>query len=69
SIGHAIVAIDPGALAGDDVYFERVETLISAMLADEGVRLPGERRYESAADARANGIEIPDALLEQLRKA
>lgn len=68
SIGHAIVAIDPGALAGGDVYFERVETLIEAMLADEGVRLPGDRRHKSAADARANGVEIPDALLKQLRE-
>jgi len=68
SIGHAIVAIDPAALAGSDVYFERVETLMEAMLVDEGVRLPGERRHESAADARANGIEITDALLKQLRE-
>jgi (2R)-3-sulfolactate dehydrogenase (NADP+) len=36
------------------------------MLADDGVRLPGERRHEAATDARANGIEIPDALLRQL---
>jgi len=68
SIGHAIVAIDPGALAGGDVYFERVETLISAMLADEGVRLPGDRRHEAAAEARAHGIEVPAALLKQLRE-
>lgn len=68
SIGHAIVAIDPAALAGGDAYFERVETLISAMLAEEGVRLPGDRRHESAADARVNGIEVPAALLGQLRE-
>ena len=65
-IGHAIVAIDPAALAGSDVYFERVETLIAAMLSDEGVRLPGARRHKLAADARANGIEVPAALLKQL---
>ena len=68
SIGHAIVAIDPAALAGSDVYFERIETLIAAMLADEGVRLPGDRRHESVADARANGIEVSAALLKQLRE-
>ena len=37
SIGHAIVAIHPAALAGNDVYFERVETLIGALLADDAV--------------------------------
>lgn len=68
SIGHAIVAINPGALAGSDVYFERIETLLAAMLADEGVRLPGERRHAAVADARVNGVEIPDALLRQLRE-
>src|SRR5258706_9040660 len=31
-IGHAFLAIDPGALAGHDRYFERVETVITTML-------------------------------------
>ncbi|MBI2226231.1 MAG: Ldh family oxidoreductase [Betaproteobacteria bacterium] len=68
SIGHALLAINLGALAGSDVYFERVETWITAMLADEDVRLPGDRRHESAADACASGIEITDAMLEKLRE-
>lgn len=67
SIGHALLAINPGALAGGDVYFERIETMIKAMLADEDVRLPGDRRHKSTGDARANGIEVSDALLKQLR--
>ena len=68
SIGHALLAIDPGALAGSNVYFERVETLIVTMLADDGVRLPGDRRHQLAADARANGVTVPDALMNQLRE-
>ncbi len=67
-IGHAFFVIDPAALAGGETYFERVETLIAAMLAGDGVRLPGARRHKLAADARVNGIEIPDALLKQLRE-
>ena len=67
-IGHAIIAIDPGALAGSEVYFERVETLIKAMLADAGVRLPGDRRHRAVAEAKASGVEVPDALLRQLRE-
>lgn len=66
SIGHALLAIDPGALAGSSAYEERIETLIAAMLEDEGVRLPGERRHKLVADARASGIAVPDALLKQL---
>jgi (2R)-3-sulfolactate dehydrogenase (NADP+) len=68
SIGHAIIAIDPAALAGADVYYQRTETLINAMLADEGVRLPGARRRKAAKDAEADGIEIPDALYQQLQQ-
>jgi (2R)-3-sulfolactate dehydrogenase (NADP+) len=66
-IGHAIIAINPDALAGADSYFSRLEVLIARMLAEAGVRLPGARRQQAAARARAEGIEIPDALLAELR--
>ena len=66
-IGHAILVIDPGALAGTDSYFSRLEVMVSKMLADEGVRLPGTRRQQAAANAHAEGIEVPDALLGELR--
>ena len=67
-IGQAFIAIDPGALAGNEIYFERVETLLAAMLADPEVRLPGYRRNDLAAQAQQDGVEIPDALLKQLRE-
>ena len=66
-IGHAVLAIDPDALAGADSYYPRLEAMISRMLADGGVRLPGARRHEAAAKALAEGLEIPDALLSELR--
>jgi (2R)-3-sulfolactate dehydrogenase (NADP+) len=66
-IGHAIIAIDPDALASADSYFSRLEVLVSRLLAEEGVRLPGARRQQAAARARADGIEIADALLGELR--
>ena len=65
-LGQAFIVIDPNALAGNDVYYERVETLLAAMLADEDVRVPGYRRNQLAATANANGSTIPDALLAQL---
>jgi len=65
-IGQAFLAIDPGALAGTDVYNERVETLLAAMLMDDGVRLPGYRRLDLAEKAERDGIEISDALLREL---
>jgi (2R)-3-sulfolactate dehydrogenase (NADP+) len=66
-IGQAFLVIDPAALAGDTVYFERVETLLAMMLQDPAVRLPGARRDQRAERARAEGIEVGPALLEQLR--
>lgn len=67
-IGQAFLVIDPGALAGRDTYLDRIETLIAAMLADNDVRLPGQRRLENEARARHNGVKVDDALYEELRK-
>ena len=66
-IGQGLLAIDPGALAGNEVYLERVETLVAAMLADEGVRLPGDRRRDLARKADAEGVAIPADLLAKIR--
>jgi (2R)-3-sulfolactate dehydrogenase (NADP+) len=66
-IGQAILAVDPGALAGNDVYLERVETLVAAMTADAGVRLPGERRARHAEQAAREGLAVPEALLAKIR--
>jgi len=65
-IGQAFLVIDPDALAGREVYLERIETLIAAMLADEGVRVPGDRRQRLQERARREGVEVPDSLLAQL---
>jgi (2R)-3-sulfolactate dehydrogenase (NADP+) len=67
-IGQAFLAIDPGALAGMEKYFERVEAVVRAMLADEGVRLPGAKRFASEKKLRAEGIEIADELLAKIEK-
>jgi (2R)-3-sulfolactate dehydrogenase (NADP+) len=37
------------------------------MQQDDGVRLPGARRAARAAKAQVQGVEIPQALAEQLR--
>lgn len=65
-IGQAFIVIDPGALAGSDVYFDRMEKVIAEMLLDDGVRLAGARRLALEAKARDAGLALPDALLAQL---
>lgn len=67
-IGHALIAIDPQALAGAEIYFSRIEDMVAGMLADDGVRLPGARRQAALAQAQAGGIAVADALHAELRR-
>lgn len=66
-IGQAFLAIDPDALAGREVFLERIETLVAAMLADSGVRLPGDRRRANRARSAQDGIAIAPDLLAKIR--
>ncbi len=66
-IGQAFLAIDPAALAGREVYDERIETLVAAMTEDPAVRLPGERRREHRERALADGVLVPAQLLAKIR--
>jgi (2R)-3-sulfolactate dehydrogenase (NADP+) len=65
-IGQAFIVVDPGALAGSEAYLDRIEVLITEMLADDGVRLPGARREALRRAAEADGVEVPDAVLASL---
>ncbi|MBA2548978.1 MAG: Ldh family oxidoreductase [Burkholderiaceae bacterium] len=65
-LGQAFLAIDPEALAGSHTYYARLEALITAMCADDAVRLPGVRRAALADRASSNGIEVPEAVLAKL---
>jgi (2R)-3-sulfolactate dehydrogenase (NADP+) len=64
-IGQAFIVVDPDALAGAASYFARVEVLIAEMLKDDGVRLPGARREALRAAAERDGLDVPDALVQQ----
>jgi (2R)-3-sulfolactate dehydrogenase (NADP+) len=66
-IGQAFLVIDPGALAGQDVFAERVETLVRTMLLDPKVRLPGARRAAILEKAGREGVEVAQPLLDQLK--
>jgi (2R)-3-sulfolactate dehydrogenase (NADP+) len=67
-LGQAFLAIDPGALAGREVYSARVDALVEAMLAQDGVRLPGDRRRECQSRAERDGIDIGEDLLAKIRE-
>jgi (2R)-3-sulfolactate dehydrogenase (NADP+) len=65
-LGHALLAVDPGALAGREAFLDRMEAMVAAMLGDDGVRLPGARREGLRARAAAQGLAVPAALLAEL---
>ncbi len=67
-IGQAFIVIDPGALAGNEAYLDRIEVLVAEMLKDDGVRLPGARREALLRQAQAEGIEVGDAMLASLER-
>jgi (2R)-3-sulfolactate dehydrogenase (NADP+) len=66
-LGQAFIVIDPKALGGDAVYSERIEALVTAMLADEGVRLPGQRRIQLLEAAQQTGLKVPQSVLDTIR--
>jgi (2R)-3-sulfolactate dehydrogenase (NADP+) len=44
------------------------ESLLQAMLAQPGVRLPGERRLATRARLQSEGITIPRLLFQDLQR-
>jgi (2R)-3-sulfolactate dehydrogenase (NADP+) len=62
-LGQAFLVIDPDALAGAGVFFDRMEVLVAEMLKNEGLRLPGARRETLRRKAQAAGVPVPDTLI------
>ena len=67
-LGQLFLVINPDALAGRLAYELRLSALIDVVLQDPDVRLPGTRRFALAEEAMREGLELPDALVEQIRK-
>jgi (2R)-3-sulfolactate dehydrogenase (NADP+) len=63
-VGQLFMAFDPDAFASG--FLDRIEDMASAMLAQEGVRLPGDRRLQARAKSGMDGVEIDDALLAHI---
>lgn len=64
--GVVALAIDPGAAGAADMA-ARVEALCDLVAAEEGVRLPNQRRLLSRRRLGVEGIVLRPALLAQLR--
>ncbi len=65
NLGQFLMTIDPSAFGGAD-FAARLETLFSAMLSQEGVRLPGDRRIANRVQAQNEGVSISEDLHRRL---
>ena len=63
-VGQLFIAFDPDAFAPG--FAERIEAVASAMLAQEGVRLPGDRRLAARERSAREGVALSDELLAAL---
>ena len=54
SVGQFFIAIDPSAYSPG--FLARAELMIEAMLAQDGVRLPGDRRHRYRISAKRTGV-------------
>ncbi len=66
--GELIIALDPKRLGGGDGYLEHAEQLFAEMYAQDGVRLPGDRRLEARSRTPQDGVQIPKALYETIQE-
>jgi (2R)-3-sulfolactate dehydrogenase (NADP+) len=64
-VGQVVLAIDPTVSAGDD-FLDRLEHEFSALAAEPGVRLPGDRRIADRSAAEMRGVDVPDELADLL---
>jgi (2R)-3-sulfolactate dehydrogenase (NADP+) len=67
-VGQFFIAISPAEIApgGDGAYGARLETMLSALASEPGVRLPGARRHEFRLRAETEGVAVPTELIDKL---
>jgi LDH2 family malate/lactate/ureidoglycolate dehydrogenase len=69
--GELIIALDPARFIkhGDrQAQLVHAERLFALILAQEGTRLPSDRRYAARQRTSTQGITIPQTLFEELRR-
>jgi (2R)-3-sulfolactate dehydrogenase (NADP+) len=66
NMGHVLIALDPLRLSAGG-YDARMTTLLEAIAAEPGARLPGTRRLANRRRAAAEGVAVPAALDAEIR--
>jgi delta1-piperideine-2-carboxylate reductase len=64
--GELIMALDPARFGDPAGFLAHGEKLFEAVLAQEGTRLPGTRRFENRLKTAESGIQIPQSLHQSI---
>ena len=64
-VGQLVIAIRPEGVSGGN-YFSRLETLLGAILSQDGTRLPGDRRLLLRHKADTQGFDLGEAQYQQI---
>ncbi len=62
--GQCFIAFDPSAFSG--VFPQQVASLVDAIAAQEGTRLPGARRQAARLRTEREGVRVDPALMERI---
>ncbi len=65
--GELIIAIDPKRFGSDQDPYEHADRLFTALLGQEGTRLPGDRRVKNRQISAREGIAIPQSLYDRIQ--
>lgn len=66
-VGQLLIAIDPGAFSGREVFLDRMAVMAAAIEGDDGARLPGSRRMALRAQALRDGVRVDASVIAGLR--
>ena len=67
AVGQFLIAIDPAAFGGADVFAERMAGLAAMIEGDGDARLPGSRRIAQRERAAREGVNVDAKLLAEVR--
>ena len=65
--GELILAMDPARFGDAEGYLAHGETLFTAILSQDGTRLPGERRFQARQETPESGFDIPQSLYDEIQ--
>jgi len=64
--GELMIAIDPNRFGDPDGWLDHGEKLFAKIAEQPGTRLPGQRRHENRLRTPAEGVQVPEALFNQI---